>query len=280
MIQIDENRCDHCGLCTMVCPYDLVGEGPRVKGVAKNLCVECGHCFAVCPREAITLPGFEDIEINPVDRDDKIDRARVKAMFKGRRSGRNYRNVPVTREDMEEIIEAASCSPSASNARPVKAYVCRNPETINQIRKRMRTLYNMMYRAMKIPGLSLIIGRVEMFEIMRYALEDVLLSDSGRDMVLYRAPTLLAFSVPSLNPMSAGDAWLAAENAVIYADSIGVSSCFMGFFGILANFDPVMRKLIGIPRGESIKVGLIMGYPKVKYSREAPRRTMQIHWDS
>ncbi|MBN1288445.1 MAG: nitroreductase family protein [Actinobacteria bacterium] len=279
MILIDENKCDRCGLCTMVCPYDLVGDGPRLKSVAGTLCVECGHCMAVCPKEAITLSGFEDIEVATLKGRSPIDRASIKAMFKGRRSGRNFRNTPVSREDMKEIIEAASCAPSASNARPVKAYVCRDAETISKIRKRMHTLYNLMLKAMKIPGLSAILGRLEMFGMMSYALEDVLLSDSGRDMILYNAPALLAFSVPSLNPMGSGDAWLAAENAVIYADSIGVSSCFMGFFGILANLDPVMRKLLGIPRGESIKAGLVMGYPKVKYSREAPRRTMPIHWD-
>lgn len=55
-ILLDEERCDGCGMCALVCSVGLwsVKDGkarlaPRYGG----LCLECAACWEICEREAI-----------------------------------------------------------------------------------------------------------------------------------------------------------------------------------------------------------------------------------
>ncbi len=69
--QVDERRCEACGLCEGVCPYHavqvvskqtIVGE-KEVAQVNEALCKGCGVCAASCRSGAIDLKGFSDEEI-------------------------------------------------------------------------------------------------------------------------------------------------------------------------------------------------------------------------
>lgn len=55
-ISLDESKCNGCGMCALVCSFDLwsVKDGcarlaPRYQG----LCLECAGCFEVCEPGAI-----------------------------------------------------------------------------------------------------------------------------------------------------------------------------------------------------------------------------------
>jgi len=68
-LEIDENTCQGCGLCTKICPTGAAGRGPT--GAAKKAflelediiptitdaekCSYCGLCVYMCPWDAITL---------------------------------------------------------------------------------------------------------------------------------------------------------------------------------------------------------------------------------
>lgn len=58
--QIDEKKCDHCGLCAEVCAYNALAVIPPRDGrpgqvlVFPELCHGCGACSRLCPRQAIT----------------------------------------------------------------------------------------------------------------------------------------------------------------------------------------------------------------------------------
>ena len=63
-IIIDENRCKGCGLCTLVCPHDLVrmsshfnekGYRPAEFVDTEGQCIACSSCATMCPDVAITV---------------------------------------------------------------------------------------------------------------------------------------------------------------------------------------------------------------------------------
>jgi 2-oxoglutarate ferredoxin oxidoreductase subunit delta len=63
-IVIDEVRCKGCGLCTLVCPYNLVriaerfndkGYRPAELADADGECIGCANCATMCPDVAITV---------------------------------------------------------------------------------------------------------------------------------------------------------------------------------------------------------------------------------
>jgi nitroreductase len=75
-----------------------------------------------------------------------------------------------------------------------------------------------------------------------------------------------------------GDAWLAAENAVLYAETLGIGSCFNGLVATASNNSAHVKTALGIPKQEKVVCALTLGYPKLHFAREAPRKRMETVW--
>ncbi|MHA1229430.1 MAG: FAD-dependent oxidoreductase [Candidatus Helarchaeota archaeon] len=54
-IEIDEEKCGFCGLCTISCPYNAIIIEENKIMVDKFKCKGCGTCVSVCPTEAIKM---------------------------------------------------------------------------------------------------------------------------------------------------------------------------------------------------------------------------------
>jgi len=61
-IEIDEEKCSGCGICTAVCPYNAIRVDSE-RGIAEvdeASCRGCGTCAAACPTKAINQRNFTD----------------------------------------------------------------------------------------------------------------------------------------------------------------------------------------------------------------------------
>ncbi|MFX0081160.1 MAG: hydrogenase iron-sulfur subunit [Candidatus Hodarchaeota archaeon] len=54
-IEIDENKCGLCGLCSKICPYNAITTESDKISIDKFKCKGCGTCASVCPTNAIDL---------------------------------------------------------------------------------------------------------------------------------------------------------------------------------------------------------------------------------
>jgi len=63
-IEVDENRCKGCELCTTACPYNLVvmadhfsakGYRPATQVDPEGKCTGCALCARICPDIAIAV---------------------------------------------------------------------------------------------------------------------------------------------------------------------------------------------------------------------------------
>ncbi len=64
--EVDPEKCNFCGLCAKVCPYNAIQVDTRAKLPAKvteAACAGCGTCAAECPTMAITMNHFTDAQI-------------------------------------------------------------------------------------------------------------------------------------------------------------------------------------------------------------------------
>jgi len=63
---IDLEKCQVCGLCARVCPYNAITVDKELKitEVVEAACAGCGTCAAECPFDAITMRHFTDDQIS------------------------------------------------------------------------------------------------------------------------------------------------------------------------------------------------------------------------
>lgn len=52
---VNEELCDHCGVCSKFCQYNALFTSPEKVLVFPELCHSCGGCAIVCPKRAISL---------------------------------------------------------------------------------------------------------------------------------------------------------------------------------------------------------------------------------
>ena len=55
-LKLDSEKCIGCGMCTQVCPHQLLAmESGKAAVLDRDMCMECGACAKNCPAEAIAV---------------------------------------------------------------------------------------------------------------------------------------------------------------------------------------------------------------------------------
>jgi heterodisulfide reductase subunit A len=81
---IDPEKCQVCGLCARVCPYNaiIVDKERKITEVIEAACTGCGTCGAECPFGAITMRHFTDDQIySQIDAATELDADRKVVAF-------------------------------------------------------------------------------------------------------------------------------------------------------------------------------------------------------
>jgi nitroreductase/NAD-dependent dihydropyrimidine dehydrogenase PreA subunit len=276
MIRIDEAICTHCNTCFQYCNMGIIDEGPKIHEENFRFCGLCGHCAVACPSGAISLLGFEDLEIPPYVTGVPVASEAMQALLRKRRSIRHYKAEPISKEHLEEIIEAASLVPTAGNLRAFKAYVCTDRNVIRQIHEKVAQHFSRFAEALKQPVEGMPDSLREKFA---HSLDRLIVNPpKGRDTLFWNAAALLLFATPTPNPVGIGDAWIASFAAVLYAETIPVGTCYNGLLVEALNGDPSIKPLLKIPIDETPVNALTLGYPDEEHFRYPPRKPIQATW--
>lgn len=278
MLKIDATKCSRCGWCEDLCYEHVIDKGPKIVKNAKERCSDCGHCVAICPREAITLDAFPDVPEKSTTK--AADEATVRTLLEMRRSMRYYSAKPISAEHLNQILYVAGFGPSAKNFRALKIYVVTDESILSKLRTFVLAYYKKLLRLAALPGVFWV------FKIQGYANNEIhLLRESlstlvdpkaTEDRVFHSAKTLLIFTIPKHLDISDGDAWTAAHSVTLYAQTLGIGSCYNGHLCHASKSDQKIRKAIGIPKNERFIVAMTMGYSQIKYHRPAPRHPIPI----
>jgi nitroreductase len=98
---------------------------------------------------------------------------------------------------------------------------------------------------------------------------------SQKDLVFYNAPVLIIITGKKEDKWNKFNTGLAAQNMFLYAYSLGLGSCWIGFGNELNKSRDKMKEL-GIPNGNEILACLIFGYPNEKHSKKrAPPKILK-----
>lgn len=276
--QIDRDVCTGCNLCHEVCPDGIIAPGPALPPETAQYCAECGHCAAICPVEAVSLASGEMTQ--PIPAGAPVAPGAAMALLRGRRSVRLYKPEPVSSQHLEAILAAAATYPSSANMRPVRASVITDAARIAAIRRATESLCRTVLRVLRLPGAGLL-GRFVGYppaEVRRLVHGLRHIAEGEGDHLFHGATALLVFSVPKAYRESVGDAWLAAENAVIYAETIPVGTCYNGVLTLAASVKPGLKAMLGVPRGDKLVAALTLGYPRAPFRRLPPWPPMPTTW--
>ena len=270
LIKVDIEKCSRDGICIEVCPKQLLSfnaDGrPEMLPASADACIRCGHCVAVCPNGAL------DNRKNPLSTHSEMpgkyspDPARTELFLRSRRSIRRYKDEPVPREKMLELLNVARFAPSGRNSQGISYLVVDGPENLMRLReiviKWMRKSVESSSDLADYLGMPAIIDAC----------------GKGEDPILRNAPHLIVAHAPADLVPAPVSTVLSLEYVELYAPALGIGACWAGYAQTCAREFPAFSQFLKIPAGRNITGILMAGYPLYSFHRLPDRDPLDVAW--
>ncbi|UYP44822.1 NAD(P)H-quinone oxidoreductase subunit I, chloroplastic [Candidatus Lokiarchaeum ossiferum] len=276
----DERKCTKCMQCKAICPAGVISQNEETKQPFEKYplaCVECGHCVAVCQYDAIQhkiLPTEEFTLINPTN----ISFNDLNGFMKRRRSIRRYKKESIPKEHIITLLESVRYSPTAENAQELKYTVITNPDNLWQIKSKMAKIFNFGYSASKFFLIKALMPKRLLSSLISIMGRWNKGSENGtEDPFLRGAPCLIVIYSKKKDFLKTWDAGIATNHLMLAAQSLGLGTVCNGFFAVLANIFPSLKKKAKIPRKFKIVGALCVGYPKYDYVKTCTRKILDYN---
>lgn len=249
IVEIDQNQCVGCGLCMKDCVSGVI-QLERGKAVAGEVgCIACGHCEAICPQRAIFLTGFEEGS-EEYEEQTRLDPETLLRAIKTRRSIRQFQDKKVPKSIIREIIEAGRLAPTGGNSQST-GYII-----LDGKKRLLESMAVNMFQTLAKPFKAVIPF------VKKMNIDD--------DFFFKGAPLVIVITGNAVN------ASLAAENMAFMAEAHGLGVLYSGFYTMCTNYNPKIRRVMKMKRGEKAVTTLVIGYPAVKYHRTVRREPAKV----
>jgi len=274
MPHIDLENCIKCMKCVRDCPSDAIDID---KGSINDTCIHCGHCVAICP-ECTVFPDegdinkLQDLNVSPGD---------FQHLSASIRTCRSYKDSEVDEETLLSLVENMKHYPSASNARPLEITIVRSKEQVqklnDQTAQQLIKAIGLITSPLVMPILQVLAPKLNLSRLNAYKKQFIARQSPGSSQVCHHAPAVVLFHAPATKyGMADADANIWASYTSIYANTLGLGSCFNGFIVTAMKRSKAMRSEFGLPARHHVYASLLIGHPKVKYSNEAGRAKPKV----
>lgn len=264
-LEIDKNKCIHCGLCVKDCTNRCLELGedeiPRFHKGKEDACMKCQHCLAICPKGALSILGKSpqnSENISDIKPDDVLN------LIKSRRSIRAYKQVNLDKERMTKLKNMLKYIPTGVNNHRLHISIVDDIEVMNDIRTKMTP------KLIKLLENKIIKTTMPNFAALSKPLKN------GIDVIFRGAPHLIAVSTPTDAPCKKIDPTIALSYFELYAQSLGVGTLWCGFADGCFRLLPELCDYIGIPNGYKLGYIMLFGIPDVKYQRTTQPEELTI----
>ena len=187
----------------------------------------------------------------------------VKAIYQ-RRAVRVYDDKPVTRDNVDFLVDAAIHAPSAVNRQPWAFVVIQEREVLARYAKE---------------GKQLLLNEPPVIEVVESGLPDMdrlRQMASGPDFELFHgAPALVVIYATSADGVP--DCFLAAQNLMLAAWTLGLGSCPIGLARPLFNRAEVKEEL-GVSREWPCALPIAVGWPDGETPPTSRRPAQIVAW--
>ena len=158
----------------------------------------------------------------------------IMEIIKKRKSIRAYKDDPLPKDVVADILEAGKHAPTARNMQQLEYKVITSRSLITKLSEGITAALKKEAPAMKAPP-------------------------NFRPSFFYDAPLLIIITGPKDNHWIMADAALAVQNIMLYATSAGLGSCFIGMARLIEKDSDLLREL-HISEDRIIAAAVICGY--------------------
>lgn len=256
-IVVDKNLCKRDGACIDVCPPRtlVAGKDGFPEEVPESRCILCGHCVAVCSCDALTHSGLPEEDFLPVSKEVPTPEV-MDGFLMSRRSVREFKNRPVSKDTLEALLDVARRAPTASNSQKLHWIVVNDSAKVHALSEET------------IHGLRILGFKPEMLELW----------DNGYDFVLRGAPSLVVACAPADYDWGKQDCAIALTFLELAAESRGLGVCWAGYLTRVAGVHAPLREALSVPEGYVVNGGLMIGERKYAYRKIPSRKPLSVQW--
>ena len=257
-ITVDRSLCKRDGVCVAVCPSRTLAlnEEGFPEEVLQDKCILCGHCVAVCASHALTHSGLPEEDFLPISKDLPTP-AMMDGLLMSRRSVRTFKDRPVAREALEELLDVARRAPTASNSQKLHWIVVGDTAKVHALSQES-------VNWIRSSGNS-----TAMLESWK----------SGYDFVLRGAPAVVMACAPVDYDWGKQDCAIALTFLELAAEARGLGVCWAGYLTRVAAVHAPLRQALSVPEGYVVCGGLMLGERKYSYRRIPPRKPLSVQWN-
>lgn len=268
-ISVDTSLCQRDGACVAVCSSKVLARNEEgfPEEVAEENCILCGHCVAMCSSGALThadLPQADFLaavkELQPP--------ALIDSFLMSRRSVREFKDQPVARETVKELLDVARRAPTANNSQKLHWIVVDDKAKVHALSRKVMDW-------MRTSGSSNVMSWMR----TSGSIPEILAQwESGYDHVLRGASTVVLACAPEDYGWGKEDCVIALTYLELAAEARGLGVCWAGILTRIASVHAPLRQALLVPEGYAVYGGLMLGERKYKYGRIPPRKPLSVHW--
>lgn len=164
-----------------------------------------------------------------------------------RRAIRKYKNKPVPKEIIDQIIAAGKMAPSAMNRQPWKFYVLTDDSKITTLSREIEQLAMSKFGPIQVKTPA---------TLGTYHLSAA--PPTVEDPIFHEAPVVIFLTTPHSDEWSGLDIGMCAENMMLAAKALGLDTCPVGFARYVT--ETAHFHILNIPVSEQVHIAIILGY--------------------
>jgi ferredoxin len=279
-LDIDNSKCIKCGKCVAECPSKVLNITDRLDIVYPELCVSCGHCAAICDEHVIVSHPQNKKHPFVISEFPKGLRPE-QLLFHKKRSVRAFRETPITKPQIEKLIEYAEKAPSSHNWRQREYLVITNKSDIEEIARGIIGVYSKLVRLLN-PLTMLLLKLfnkekyIELSELRLGFIKLIREFKNGRDPIFRDSNCIICICSSMHTAQIKEDCLAAQQYMLLYAKTLDIDSFIVGY---AQHAHKVIERYCGLDKKNTVYAVSVFGIGKYAYQKEIIYQSPPINWN-